>query len=48
LSTSYEKKAAGYFETDQSRNVEFDKKFGFVVRHEETVIGTPTWQMWRP
>jgi GNAT superfamily N-acetyltransferase len=41
-------KAAGYLETDRSQNVEFYKKFGFVVRHEETVIGTPTWHMWRP
>ena len=40
--------AAGYLETDRPENVEFYKKFGFVVRHEETVIGAPTWYMWRP
>ncbi|HWH79622.1 MAG TPA: GNAT family N-acetyltransferase, partial [Candidatus Binatus sp.] len=34
--------AAGYLETDRPKNVEFYKKFGFVVRHEETLIGTPT------
>jgi GNAT superfamily N-acetyltransferase len=38
---------AGYLETDRAENVEFYKKFGFVVRHEETVIGMPTWYMWR-
>jgi GNAT superfamily N-acetyltransferase len=42
-----QEKAAGYLETDRAENVEFYKKFGFVVRHEETVIGTPTWYMWR-
>jgi GNAT superfamily N-acetyltransferase len=41
-------KAAGYLETDRSENVEFYKRFGFVLRHEETVIGIPTWYMWRP
>jgi GNAT superfamily N-acetyltransferase len=40
--------AAGYLETDRPQNVEFYQKFGFVVKHEETVIGTPTWYMWRP
>jgi GNAT superfamily N-acetyltransferase len=40
-------KAAGYLETDRPENVEFYKKFGFVVHHEETVIGTPVWYMWR-
>jgi len=40
--------AAGYLETDRRDNVEFYKKFGFAVRHEETVIDTPTWYMWRP
>ena len=39
--------AAGYLETDKPENVEFYKKFGFVVRREEEVIGTPTWYMWR-
>jgi len=43
-----QEKAAGYLETDRAENVEFYKKFGFVVRHEETLIGTPTWYMWRP
>jgi len=41
-------KAAGYLETDRPENMEFYKKFGFVLRHEETVIGAPTWYMWRP
>jgi ribosomal protein S18 acetylase RimI-like enzyme len=40
--------AAGYLETDRAENVEFYKRFGFMVRHEETLIGTPTWYMWRP
>jgi len=39
--------AAGYLETDRPENVEFYKKFGFVVRHEEQLIGAPTWYMWR-
>jgi GNAT superfamily N-acetyltransferase len=40
--------AAGYLETDRRENVEFYGKFGFAVRHEETIIDTPTWYMWRP
>ena len=40
-------KAAGYLETDRPENVKFYEKFGFVVRHEEAVIRTPTWYMWR-
>ena len=40
--------AMGYLETDRPENVEFYKKFGFVVNHEEIVIGAPTWYMWRP
>src|SRR5262249_18800622 len=40
-------KAAGYLETDRPENVEFYKKFGFLVRHEETLIGATTWYMWR-
>jgi GNAT superfamily N-acetyltransferase len=40
--------AAGYLETDRRENVEFYGKFGFAVRHEEIIIGTPTWYMWRP
>lgn len=43
-----QEKAAGYLETDRRENVEFYKKFGFIVRHQETLIGTPTWYMWRP
>jgi GNAT superfamily N-acetyltransferase len=39
---------AGYLETDRAENVEFYKKFGFVVCHEEMLINTPTWYMWRP
>lgn len=38
---------AGYLETDRPENVEFYKKFGFVVQREEQLIGTPTWYMWR-
>ena len=38
----------GYLETDRIENVEFYKKFGFVVKHEEVVIGIPTWYMSRP
>ena len=41
-------RSAGYLETDKPENVEFYKKFGFVVQHEEELIGTPTWYMWRP
>lgn len=40
-------KTAGYLETDRPENVEFYKKFGFAIRHQEEVIGTPTWYMWR-
>jgi len=39
---------AGYLETDKPENVRFYDTFGFVVQHEESVIGTPTWYMWRP
>ena len=39
---------AGYLETDRPGNVEFYKKFGFVVQNEQEVIGVPTWYMWRP
>lgn len=38
----------GYLETDRAANVDFYKKFGFVVRHEEIIIGAPTWYMCRP
>jgi len=37
----------GYLETDKLENIEFYEKFGFVVEHEEELIGTPTWYMWR-
>jgi len=43
-----QEKAVGYLETDRAENVEFYKKFGFIVRHQETLIGAPTWYMWRP
>jgi len=43
-----QEKAAGYLETDRPENVEFYKRFGFSVKHEEEIIGTPTWNMWRP
>jgi len=39
---------AGYLETDRPGNVEFYKKFDFVVQNEQEVIGVPTWYMWRP
>jgi GNAT superfamily N-acetyltransferase len=42
------RKTAGYLETDRAENVEFYGKFGFVVLRQETVIGIPTWYMWRP
>ncbi|MGH7784124.1 MAG: GNAT family N-acetyltransferase, partial [Candidatus Binatia bacterium] len=38
---------AGYLETDRRENMEFYKKFGFVVEREESLIGTPIWYMWR-
>lgn len=41
-------RTAGYLETDKAENVEFYKKFGFVVQREQELIGTPTWYMWRP
>ena len=41
-------KAAGYLETDRSENVEFYKRFGFMVRSHEQLIGAPVWYMWRP
>ncbi len=40
--------AAGYLETDLWENVKFYQKFGFIVRREEELIGTPIWYMWRP
>jgi GNAT superfamily N-acetyltransferase len=43
-----QEKAAGYLETDRPENVEFYKKFGFVLRGHEELIGTPVWYMWRP
>ena len=43
-----QEKAAGYLETDRPENVEFYNKFGFVIRRQEELIGTPTWYMWRP
>jgi ribosomal protein S18 acetylase RimI-like enzyme len=42
-----EQKLPGYLETDKLENVKFYEKFGFVVEHEEELIGTPTWYMWR-
>ena len=43
-----QEKIAGYLETDRRENVEFYKRFGFIVQREEEVIGTTTWHMWRP
>jgi len=37
----------GYLETDKPENVKFYEKFGFVVTHQEEVIGAATWYMWR-
>jgi GNAT superfamily N-acetyltransferase len=42
-----QEQSAGYLETDRPENVEFYQKFGFVVRHEEQLIGATTWYMWR-
>ncbi|HEY6365420.1 MAG TPA: GNAT family N-acetyltransferase [Candidatus Binatia bacterium] len=42
-----QEQSAGYLETDRPENVEFYQKFGFVVQHQEQLIGTPTWYMWR-
>ncbi len=39
--------APGYLETDRAENVGFYERFGFVVRREEMLIGTPVWYMWR-
>jgi len=48
LALCKQERAAGYLETDGPENVEFYKKFGFIVQREEQLIGTPTWYMWRP
>jgi hypothetical protein len=42
-----QEQSAGYLETDRPENVGFYQKFGFVVQHQEQLIGTPTWYMWR-
>jgi GNAT superfamily N-acetyltransferase len=42
-----QERAAGYLETDRPENVEFYKRFGFVVQRKEVLIGTPIWYMWR-
>lgn len=44
----HQERAAGYLETDRPENVEFYKKFGFVVQRGQELIGAPTWYMWRP
>lgn len=43
-----QEKIAGYLETDRRENVEFYRKFGFIVQREEELIGVPVWYMWRP
>lgn len=43
-----QRQTAAYLETDRPENVEFYKKFGFVIQREEQLIGTPVWYMWRP
>lgn len=42
-----QERIAGYLETDRFENVGFYKRFGFVVRRKEVLIGTPIWYMWR-
>ncbi len=42
-----QERVAGYLETDRPENVQFYKKFGFVVQREQELIGTPTWYMWK-
>jgi GNAT superfamily N-acetyltransferase len=42
-----QERSHGYLETDRPENVEFYKKFGFVVQREEQLIGASTWHMWR-
>ena len=41
-------KTSGYLETDRPENVEFYKKFGFIVQGHEELIGVRAWYMWRP
>lgn len=38
----------GYLETDRPGNVKFYERFGFEVRHEQVLVGTAMWTMWRP
>ena len=40
--------AASYLETSTTDNVRFYERFGFSVTGEATVLGAPTWFMWRP
>jgi GNAT superfamily N-acetyltransferase len=42
------KRIAGYLETDRAENVDFYRRFGFIVRHEEDLLDIPIWYMWRP
>ena len=42
-----QERIAGYLETDRPENVEFYRKFGFVLQCEAIVIGIPTWYMRR-
>jgi GNAT superfamily N-acetyltransferase len=42
-----QERVAGYLETDRPENVAFYKKFGFIVQHEQQLIGAQTWYMWR-
>jgi ribosomal protein S18 acetylase RimI-like enzyme len=37
-----------YLENGNPRNVPFYRRFGFQIMAEETVVGVPTWFMWRP
>jgi hypothetical protein len=41
-------RAAAYLETDKQVNVPFYERFGFRVRAEATILGTPNWFMIRP
>jgi GNAT superfamily N-acetyltransferase len=43
-----QEQSAAYLETDRPENVQFYKKFGFIVQREEELIGTRVWYLWRP
>lgn len=39
---------AAYLETDQARNVQLYKRFGFNVVGKTQILSIPNWFMWRP